>query len=63
MGLKPRVNRVCPVCGGTVEARYNRKSCSPECSHRRRMAKQLRRRKQRWPWSYSNAGIKEEWGA
>ncbi len=60
MGMKPRVNRVCIVCGNKLDAAHNRKTCSDECAHKRRMAKQQRRRNCFYGF-YTYSGIKQEW--
>ena len=57
MGMKPRVNRVCIVCEKKLDAAHNRKTCSDECAHKRRMARQLRRR-----GSWYSYGIDKAWG-
>ena len=50
MGLKPRVKRKCAVCETPLDAAHNRKTCSDECAHKRRMAKQdLHRDGITWP--------------
>jgi len=60
MGMKPRVNRKCPVCKKPLtSAKHNRKCCSPECAMKRRMAKQRRRRGRFF--GFSSYSIMDEW--
>ncbi len=61
MGMKPRVSRVCVVCEKPLtSARHNRKCCSAECSMKRRMAKQERRRRSRYGY-HPFTGRNDKW--